>query len=450
MVKPHDTAKPLTKVALVMLVTVAVLLGSASIALAAPWTDIDGTLLESYGISSDQIAQISTGLPDGSWQPWRNVTRAQFVKMADAAFAIVPANPSSPTFSDVPPTDQFYQYIEGAYLAGLVKGTADGVFDPTATITREQAAAIVARKVAADQGFDLSSMKEEDITVALAGFQDAATVSASLRAEMAYAVGQGLIKGVAADHIYPKNAMSRIAAAALLIRAMGPAPLVLDATDNGSSITLAVGDTVRIVLKGNPTTGFGWAADISGDDAVIVQQVGEPIYVPDAVPAGIVGAGGTYTFTFKALAPGEATLRLIYERSWEDVPPLETFAVTVKVEEQPLEGTAWKLEAWSISSLYPSDFDITAAFEDGRVSGKAAVNTYSGPYTIGANGGFSTGTLIQTLMAGSPAAMQAESAYLGLLQQARLYRLSADRLTLLDANANELLIFVRMVGAGLS
>ncbi len=222
MVKHLEMAKPLTKVAMVMLVAVAILLGSGSTASAVSWSDIDGAVLESYDISLDQIARVSTGFPDGSWQPWRNITRAQFVKMADSAFAISPANPASPTFSDVPPTDQFYQFVEGAYLAGLVNGVAEGVFGPGLTITREQAAAIVARKVAADSSLDLSTMKEEDITAALSGFEDAAAVSANLRAEMAYAVGQGLIKGVTADRLYPKDVMSRIAAAALLIRAMGP------------------------------------------------------------------------------------------------------------------------------------------------------------------------------------------------------------------------------------
>jgi predicted secreted protein len=442
MVKPRDMAKPLRKLAIVTLATITVLLGLASTALAASWSDIDNATLEPYGISLDQVALVSTGYPDGSWRPWQSITRAQFVKMANAAFSVGPANPGSPTFSDVPSTDQFYQYIEGAYLAGLVNGVAAGEFGPNATITREQAAAIAVRKVAVDRGIDLNDMKEADITEALSDFQDAASVSEDLRAEVAFAINQGFIKGDAAGSLRPKGTMTRVAAAALLIRAMGPSPQELGADDDGSTITLAVGDTIKVVLEGNPTTGYGWTAALTPADSGIIQQVGEPTYVPDSVPSGIVGAGGTYTFTFKALAVGQVSLKLAYARPWESVPPLQTFAVTVNVKNAPLEGTGWKLEGWSISSLYPADFNITVEFQGGQISGRAAVNTYSGSYAIGPNGGLVLWGLARTAMLpGTEQATRAESDYFDLLGQARAYRLGDGELTLLDANGNELLIF---------
>jgi inhibitor of cysteine peptidase len=435
-------AKPFAKLTMVMLIASAALLGLASTALADSWSDLDSAALESYGVSLDQIGQVSTGFPDGTWQPWRSITRAQFTKMADTAFAVGLVNPSSASFSDVPSTDHFYQYVEGAYAAGLVNGVGDGLFGPALTITREQAAAIVARKVAAEQSFDLGGMKTEYVAAALAVFGDGASVSAGLRAEVAFAATQGLIKGDAAGNLNPKAAMSRIAAAVLLIRAMEPATLELDESDNGGTVTLQVGDTVEVVLKGNPTTGFGWMADITEEDAGIIQQVGEPTYVSDS---DLIGSGGTYTFTFKALKAGEAVLKLVYRRSWETDPPIQTFSVTVNVEALPLDGSAWRLEGWSVSSLYPGDFEITAAFDDGRISGKAAVNSYSGPYSADSSGDFLVGMLMQTLMAGSGPAMQAEAAYFDLLKQARTFSLSGDRLTLLDANHNELLVFARML-----
>ena len=41
-----------------------------------------------------------------------------------------------------------------------------------------------------------------------------------------------------------------------------------------------------------------------------------------------------------------------------------------------LQGTDWRLTAWSESSLDPSQFTITIAFDDSRVSGTSAVNSY--------------------------------------------------------------------------
>lgn len=106
-----------------------------------------------------------------------------------------------------------------------------------------------------------------------------------------------------------------------------------------------------------------------------------------------------------------------------------------------LDGTTWGLTGWSLSSLDPADFTITAAFADGRISGNSAVNTYSGPYTEGPGDAFSVGDLVGTMMAGSEAEMRAEGAYLKLLSEAKSYALKNGGLTLFDQNGNESLIF---------
>jgi predicted secreted protein len=47
----------------------------------------------------------------------------------------------------------------------------------------------------------------------------------------------------------------------------------------------------------------------------------------------MIGSGGAYTFTLKALTPGSTTVKLIYHRSWEtDVEPIEVFEVTLNVK----------------------------------------------------------------------------------------------------------------------
>ena len=110
--------------------------------------------------------------------------------------------------------------------------------------------------------------------------------------------------------------------------------------------------------------------------------------------------------------------------------------------DQPaLNGTAWRLSGWSLSSLDPNDFTITAAFADGKISGTSAVNTYGGPYTEGPGDAFSVGDLASTMMAGPEPDMRAETAYLTLLSQAKSYELKGGGLTLFDENGNESLIF---------
>ena len=106
-----------------------------------------------------------------------------------------------------------------------------------------------------------------------------------------------------------------------------------------------------------------------------------------------------------------------------------------------LDGTQWKLTEWSLSSLSPGEFNITARFADGQISGHSGVNTYGGPYTVGPRHAFKAGLLAATQMAGPEPAMRAEGAYLTLLGQAESYRLASGRLTLLGEGGNESLIF---------
>ena len=113
-------ARTYLKAAATMIAALALLLGLTSAALAVSWTDLDTETLAPYGVSASQVARVSAGFPDGSWKPWQEVTRAQFAKMAAAAFAVDPARPEKPTFSDIDPGDLFYPYVEGAYSAGLV------------------------------------------------------------------------------------------------------------------------------------------------------------------------------------------------------------------------------------------------------------------------------------------------------------------------------------------
>jgi heat shock protein HslJ len=115
--------------------------------------------------------------------------------------------------------------------------------------------------------------------------------------------------------------------------------------------------------------------------------------------------------------------------------------VACSTPRSPLDGTHWRLTEWTVSSLNPADFTITAAFADGQISGNSAVNTYSGPYTLGPDATFSAGPFVGTMMAGSGSAMRAETAYLTLLGQAASYEMVDGKLTLFDKGGNESLGF---------
>ena len=109
--------------------------------------------------------------------------------------------------------------------------------------------------------------------------------------------------------------------------------------------------------------------------------------------------------------------------------------------EPALAGTSWKLTGWSEAGVNPENFTITANFADGRVTGKAAVNNYFAAYTEGPEGKLSMKEAGSTMMAGPPAAMQAEKTYLRLLGQVRSFRRTDQALTLEDSAGQMVLAF---------
>ena len=106
-----------------------------------------------------------------------------------------------------------------------------------------------------------------------------------------------------------------------------------------------------------------------------------------------------------------------------------------------LDGGAWRLTEWTLNSLNPGDFTITAKFADGKITGNSGVNAYGGPYIAGPREAFSVGDLAVGAMGSIGPGMRAEQAYLTLLGKAKSFKRSGDQLTLFDRHGNESLIF---------
>lgn len=76
-------------------------------------------------------------------------------------------------------------------------------------------------------------------------------------------------------------------------------------------LEIARGDTVRLVLDENPTTGFRWT--VAATDGVPVEVAGSD-FAPG--PTTRPGAGGRREFRLHAPRPGAAEVRLELSRSW--------------------------------------------------------------------------------------------------------------------------------------
>jgi heat shock protein HslJ/uncharacterized membrane protein len=97
-----------------------------------------------------------------------------------------------------------------------------------------------------------------------------------------------------------------------------------------------------------------------------------------------------------------------------------------------LLGAPWVVQ--SIGDAPPVDrSQLSIAFSpDGRVSGGASCNTFSGPYRVTASG-LTIGPIVTTRKACSGPLMEQESALIAILSGVRVFELTADRVLILRA-----------------
>jgi predicted secreted protein len=105
--------------------------------------------------------------------------------------------------------------------------------------------------------------------------------------------------------------------------------VIPDAGSTATFVSLRAGDTLKIVLNGNPPQG-GYAWVNAGVADSVVEQQGVAAFAPASRP----GAQGTVTFTFVARRAGAQMLNLAYRRLNDRTTPLEkTYGVSVVVGE---------------------------------------------------------------------------------------------------------------------
>ena len=125
--------------------------------------------------------------------------------------------------------------------------------------------------------------------------------------------------------------MRSLLCALLLPLSLFAKEIIVTEQDFGKNIEVERGDTFRITLHENPSTGYQW--EVKTLDETMMRLI-EKAYVPSRLFSEqhrICGAGGTTTFTFLVEGKGVTPCQLIYHRAWEQTDPLETFDLTISV-----------------------------------------------------------------------------------------------------------------------
>lgn len=175
-------------------------------AMAAP-SDIAGHWAESV-ITQWQSKGLIQGYEDGTFKPGNTITRAEFVTLMNNAKGFW--SEGSINFSDVKNGSWFYSAVARAVAAGYVKGYSDGSFKPNNTITRAEAAVMIANtaKLSANEAGAYR-------------FTDVGSIPAWARGSVGAVVAAGYMTGYPDGSFYANASISRAEAVSSLNRMLG-------------------------------------------------------------------------------------------------------------------------------------------------------------------------------------------------------------------------------------
>lgn len=180
----------------VMCMSLAVPSASAASSTLQPYLD----KIVSWGVMRGDI--------NGNLNADRTITRAEFVTLINRAFGY--SKTGTTPFRDVPSTAWYAEDVGIAYTEGYIMGTTATTFSPNSSVTREQAAVILARIMM------LEPQVGENVD-----FSDSRQMGNWSRGLIAAAADYHIVNGYPDGSFKPKNAITRGAAAVMIVNAVG-------------------------------------------------------------------------------------------------------------------------------------------------------------------------------------------------------------------------------------
>lgn len=164
---------------------------------------------------------VLTGFADGTFRSESHLTRAQFAAVTVRALGL--PQQTAGGFADVASGSWCAGYVGAAHAYGVVNGRTESVFDPDGTITRQEAAVMLAR-AARLCGLD-TALTDGEVLDALAPFGDYRTVGDWAKASVAFCCRTGLFDADALD-LEPHRPITRGEAAQAVTALLDAAKLL--------------------------------------------------------------------------------------------------------------------------------------------------------------------------------------------------------------------------------
>ena len=279
---------------------------------------IVGLLVGIVIIPTVALAAGSDTLTATASQSTAPATRAEFAQLAVSGLSLPTLDPATPTFSDVGQDNTYYQYVEGAAAAGLIRGLGGDIFGPDLQIGREQVATILARYLSSVELDTLGYISGTDGThypslndwynaegeAQLARYSDGASILAVHRPGVAYLTMRGIAEG-SAGWFSPFSSVTEAQCVALVQRTAAVAasftpeiatPVVTSISPaNG---TFAGGTIVHIYganFTADSTVSFGSsaAASVTVNSSTLITAVSPAGTAGSTVQVSVVTGTGT-------------------------------------------------------------------------------------------------------------------------------------------------------------
>ena len=164
---------------------------------------------------------IINGVGADIFAPDAVMTRAQFATIAVQALGL--SSDAKTPFADVGASDWFYEPVCAAYAYGIVSGTSRTAFNPSGTISRQEAAVMIAR-AAALCGMDTSRTSAE-IRDTLSQFVDYRMAAEWAQSSLAFCYDEGIFDDSDIG-LHPKTSIRRCEIAEAVYRMLIRAELL--------------------------------------------------------------------------------------------------------------------------------------------------------------------------------------------------------------------------------
>lgn len=164
---------------------------------------------------------IIDGKSGGNFDPDGSMTRSEFAKIAVAALGLTPK--ANDAFPDVPDKDWYAPYVGTASTYGIVNGGSDGKFNPLGTISRQEAAVMVANAAklcGMDTAVDTAAARDM-----LAQFPDYTTSASWARPSLAFCYREDVLSQND-ENIRPTEPITRAEVAQMLFNLLGSTNLL--------------------------------------------------------------------------------------------------------------------------------------------------------------------------------------------------------------------------------